>query len=77
MNTYLYFGLMPLGVFFIVLAVVPLFAVLARRVGLVDQPDERKQHEGAVPLVGGLAIFTTYIGYFCLLYTSPSPRDRG
>lgn len=30
---------------------------LARRIGLVDRPGERKAHEGAVPLVGGIAMF--------------------
>lgn len=31
---------------------------LALALGLVDRPDQRKQHLGEVPLVGGLAIFT-------------------
>jgi UDP-GlcNAc:undecaprenyl-phosphate GlcNAc-1-phosphate transferase len=30
---------------------------IARKVGLVDVPNERKTHEGEVPLIGGLAIF--------------------
>lgn len=30
---------------------------IARAVGLVDTPNERKVHEGKIPLVGGLAIF--------------------
>jgi UDP-GlcNAc:undecaprenyl-phosphate GlcNAc-1-phosphate transferase len=30
---------------------------LARRVGLVDSPSRRKDHEGEVPLIGGIAIF--------------------
>lgn len=30
---------------------------MAYRTGLVDKPNERKQHSGAVPLVGGIAIF--------------------
>lgn len=30
---------------------------LARRLGLVDIPNERKVHEGEIPLVGGIAIF--------------------
>lgn len=30
---------------------------LARLIGLVDHPDERKQHQGQIPLIGGLAIF--------------------
>ena len=32
------------------------FRPLARRIGLVDIPNERKVHEGEVPLVGGIAI---------------------
>lgn len=31
---------------------------IAIRAGLVDKPGGRKQHEGAVPLIGGLAVFT-------------------
>jgi len=30
---------------------------VAFHIGLVDKPDERKQHEGIVPLTGGLAMF--------------------
>ena len=39
---------------------------LARYVGLVDRPNARKQHEGHVPLVGGIAIFLTYaaVGFY-------------
>lgn len=33
--------------------------VLARRLGLLDQPGGRKLHARAVPLAGGIAIFTT------------------
>jgi UDP-GlcNAc:undecaprenyl-phosphate/decaprenyl-phosphate GlcNAc-1-phosphate transferase len=41
----------------IALMAVPLLIRAARKVGLVDMPDTRKQHRGAVPLVGGVAIF--------------------
>jgi len=41
----------------IALVAVPLLIRAARKVGLVDTPDARKQHQGAVPLVGGVAIF--------------------
>lgn len=34
---------------------------LARSFGLVDVPNERKIHEGAIPLVGGLAIFSSVL----------------
>jgi len=30
---------------------------VAFRLNLLDKPDERKHHEGAVPLIGGLSIF--------------------
>jgi len=30
------------------------------RIGLVDQPDARKLHEGAVPICGGIAIFLSF-----------------
>ena len=36
---------------------VKLFKPVAIRVGLVDLPGGRKQHEGTVPLIGGLAMF--------------------
>jgi len=31
---------------------------VAPHVGLVDMPNERKKHDGAIPLIGGLSIFT-------------------
>ncbi len=34
---------------------------LSRHIGLVDKPNERKHHEGAIPLVGGLSIGITLI----------------
>src|SRR5215216_879425 len=38
----------------IILAICRQIALIA---GLVDDPDERKRHEGKVPLVGGIGIF--------------------
>jgi len=43
--------------FFICLALVQLLARLAPRLKMIDLPNDRKQHEGATPLVGGVAIF--------------------
>lgn len=40
---------------------------LARRIGLVDLPNERKVHQGAVPLIGGIAIF---IGFSVVWFLS-------
>ena len=31
---------------------------LAPHIGLVDVPNERKNHEGAIPLIGGISIYT-------------------
>jgi len=31
---------------------------LAPHIGLVDVPNERKRHDGAIPLIGGISIFT-------------------
>ena len=31
---------------------------LAPHIGLVDQPTDRKNHDGAIPLIGGISIFT-------------------
>lgn len=38
-----------------------IFKRVAPRIGLIDQPGGRKMHEDAVPLVGGLAIFSSFI----------------
>ncbi|MCQ8881325.1 UDP-N-acetylglucosamine--undecaprenyl-phosphate N-acetylglucosaminephosphotransferase [Pseudoalteromonas shioyasakiensis] len=39
------------------------FRKFAIYINLVDQPNERKHHTGAVPLVGGLAIFIVVFSY--------------
>ncbi|RDZ27424.1 UDP-N-acetylglucosamine 2-epimerase [Lysobacter silvisoli] len=60
---------------------VTLFAIFsirpwARRIGLVDKPDERKRHRGKIPLIGGLCFFLgtliglSYLGYFDRFMTS-------
>lgn len=43
--------------FFVCLAIIQLLIRLAPRLNLLDLPSDRKRHEGATPLVGGLAIF--------------------
>jgi UDP-GlcNAc:undecaprenyl-phosphate GlcNAc-1-phosphate transferase len=45
--------------------VLPLALPLARRLGLVDHPGGRKQHDGAIPVIGGLVIFAALaLSYF-------------
>ena len=50
-----------LTAFFCTLVAIVALAPLARKVGLVDVPNERKQHQDAVPLIGGLAIFIAFL----------------
>lgn len=42
--------------FALVVLIAPTLARLAPSIGLLDRPDQRKRHHGAVPLVGGLAM---------------------
>jgi UDP-GlcNAc:undecaprenyl-phosphate GlcNAc-1-phosphate transferase len=43
---------------------------LALRIGLVDHPGERKHHNGAVPLTGGIAMFCGIVFSVLMLETS-------
>lgn len=51
----------PLLAFLAVFVLVPFARILAFKAGFVDNPGGRKQHEGAVPLVGGLVIFPVFM----------------
>ncbi|HBC3477470.1 TPA: UDP-N-acetylglucosamine--undecaprenyl-phosphate N-acetylglucosaminephosphotransferase [Vibrio cholerae] len=42
---------------------------VAKKIGLVDKPNERKLHQGSIPLVGGIAICFS-LAYF--LFNNPS-----
>ncbi|EOW9140584.1 UDP-N-acetylglucosamine--undecaprenyl-phosphate N-acetylglucosaminephosphotransferase [Vibrio cholerae] len=42
---------------------------VAKKIGLVDKPNERKLHQGAIPLVGGIAICFS-LAYF--LFNNPN-----
>lgn len=56
-----------LKILIIALVMTRIMASLGARLGLVDRPDARKQHLGEVPLVGGIAIFSTLLlGTFTL-----------
>ena len=54
----------------VTLALIPLLARIATRTGLVDYPGRRKRHRGAVPLIGGPAIFA---GSCLGAYLMPDP----
>ncbi len=48
-----------------------IFRKVAHPVGLVDKPNERKQHIGAIPLVGGLTVFSSLCVYL-VFFTDPN-----
>ncbi|OLQ86172.1 undecaprenyl-phosphate alpha-N-acetylglucosaminyl 1-phosphate transferase [Vibrio panuliri] len=54
--------------FFFSLATTFLMRKVAKSIGLVDKPNERKQHNGAIPLVGGISICISLL-YF--LFNNP------
>jgi UDP-GlcNAc:undecaprenyl-phosphate GlcNAc-1-phosphate transferase len=64
---------MPLYITLIVLGILMtrLAVEVGRSVGLVDKPDSRKQHTGAIPLVGGIAIFFSLFVATVLLNVVP------
>ena len=50
--------------FFASVILVPIVRILAKHVGAVDIPDERKVHTKITPRLGGIAIFLAFlIGY--------------
>ncbi len=57
----------------LILAVVltPISMRLARRWGLIDHPGGRRQHEGSIPRIGGLALYGSFIGVLLLSRVLP------
>ena len=53
------------------LVIAHLTAGIGYRLGLVDEPDARKHHQGNIPLTGGIAIFITIAFGICLLHVEP------
>ena len=58
----------------ITFALTPLVKRFAVAVGAIDKPDARKVHHGAIPRLGGLAIFLGYIG--SVLFNGSIPHDH-
>ncbi len=56
-------------------ALVIAFDPLSRRLGLVDKPSGRKQHEGEIPLIGGPVILLVLI--IGILIFVPNPSRAG
>lgn len=55
-------------------AVMPTLLWISRKIGLIDLPNERKMHEGAIPLVGGITIYLGFLSaYFLYGYILHNP----
>lgn len=50
-----------LSVFCLTCVAIKVLHPIAQRVGLVDLPNERKLHEGAIPLIGGVSIYCSVL----------------
>ena len=37
---------------------------IANKIGLVDKPNYRKRHQGAIPLIGGVSLFVGNLCYY-------------
>jgi len=46
------------------------FSAFARRVNLVDRPDERKHHAGEIPIIGGVCIYLSALVALALVHAS-------
>lgn len=64
----------PLAVGLLTVLLIALLSPWARAFGLLDVPDQRKRHQGAVPMVGGVAIYLVVGGVLCGLQMSETLR---
>ena len=53
--------------FILTIILIPLLRPAATRIGLVDKPGGRKQHQGQIPLTGGFAMCIAFISGILLL----------
>ena len=51
-----------LGAFLTLLVMRP----IANKIGLVDKPNYRKRHQGAIPLIGGVSLFMGNLCYYLM-----------
>jgi len=55
--------------FVVFMACTPIAIVFAKRVGLMDRPSGRKRHQAPTPLVGGIAVYLTFLIVVTMLPT--------
>jgi len=58
-------------------ALVPLAARIARAFGVLDHPGPRKVHDGAIPRLGGIAVFTAFTAVVLGGYAAALPTLLG
>ncbi|NNL49998.1 MAG: undecaprenyl/decaprenyl-phosphate alpha-N-acetylglucosaminyl 1-phosphate transferase [Woeseiaceae bacterium] len=51
---------------------ITLLRPISGQLGLLDHPDARKDHAGAIPLIGGIAILIAFV--ICLLFVGITPK---
>jgi UDP-GlcNAc:undecaprenyl-phosphate GlcNAc-1-phosphate transferase len=61
--------------FFLTLLLVEFLNRPARRLGLVDQPDEHKRYKGSIPLIGGIAMCLAFTGAALLSFSLSSVQN--
>jgi len=69
----MYLLLPLLMAFFLTAVMLPIVRQASVKLGVMDQPDHRKIHQKAMPLMGGLAIFVGF--WITVLVTQPLTRE--
>lgn len=60
------YWLLGLTAVWLALLLTPATVALARQLGAVDEPDQRRVHSGRIPRLGGLAVFAAFVGALVL-----------
>jgi len=61
MNYFFEYTLLFILTLVLSLLLVPLFRIIARKLEIMDEPDERKIHSSPVPYLGGAAIYAAFV----------------
>lgn len=56
--------------FWIAIIITPIVKMIALKLKMVDSPDNRKVHKEPIPLLGGLAIFSSFVISLLVFYKS-------
>ncbi|MUK26507.1 UDP-N-acetylglucosamine--undecaprenyl-phosphate N-acetylglucosaminephosphotransferase [Aliivibrio fischeri] len=61
--------------FFVSLSILFMMRKVAQQINLIDRPNERKHHQGAIPLVGGISICIAFM-HFLISHPDLLPNYR-